>query len=252
MSGPFQCNPFPVVAWFDYSITLTFAVPVRELAARLPPCLEVDSYDDKWGFLAVALVRTRGLRPKGMPGILGRDFLLAGYRHFVRYQSASGRRLRGLQIIRSETDKRSMVTLGNIFTPYLYQYRPIVTEVSDDLFTAFDENSGFRISVQPVDEEDENLPEGSVFPDWRAARRFCGPMPYTFSYDADKGRVLVIEGQREKWKPKSMKVIEYNVPYLKTLGFSEVRLATAFTVRDVPYSWKKGRAEAWPSKERNA
>lgn len=73
-------------------------------------------------------------------------------------------------------------------------------------------------------------------------------MPYTFSYDPCRDRVLVIEGQREKWKPEAMKVIDYRIPYLDALGFSEINLATAFRVCDVPYAWKKGRAEIWQPK----
>lgn len=244
MTHPFRCNPFAVVAWFDYSITLTFAVPADELVARLPPCLEVDGYDGRWGFLAVALVRTRKLRPAGVPEIFGRDFLLAGYREFVRYRSVSGRRLRGLHIIRSETDKRSMVALGNFFTPYRYCHRAIGTSVEGGVFTASDRNTGFLVRVRPAAGGGE-LPEGSVFPDWRTARRYCGPMPFTFSCDARASRVLVIEGERGNWQPEPMAVVGHRVPWLETLGFSEIRLAAAFAVRDVPYAWKKGRVEKW-------
>lgn len=249
MNGPLQCNPFPVEAWFDYSITLTFAVPAGELAARLPPCLEADVFADQWGFIAVALVKTRGLRPKGLPSMLGRDFILAGYRHFVRYRSTSGRRLRGLQIIRSETDKRAMVVLGNLFTPYKYQHQPLVARMEGDRFTAINRNNDFYICVEPAEEESETLPHDSVFLDWRSARRYCGPMPYTFNFDKRRNQVLIIEGQREEWKPEAMKVIDCNIPYLDVLGFSDVRLATAFRVCDVPYSWKKGRSEIWQSEE---
>jgi len=75
MKTPFQYNPFPVEAWFDFSITLTFAVPREELAARLPPCLEPDTFADQWGFLAVAIVQTRDLRPRGLPRFLGSNFI---------------------------------------------------------------------------------------------------------------------------------------------------------------------------------
>lgn len=245
MKSLLRRNPFAVEAWFDFSITLTFAVPKDELAARLPPCLAVDAYDDRWGFIAVAIVQTRGLRPKGLPGILGRDFLLAGYRHFVTYRSLDGRRLRGLQIIRSETDRRSMAFAGNIFTPYHYTHKPLKLELDDGVFHATDTTGGLDIVAAPA-EEQTTLPAGSPFPAWKDARRFCGPMPFTFSCATGDRRVLIIEGVREKWQPAPLDVRRHHIPHLTRLNFSETRLACAFMVRDIPYHWKKGRYENCP------
>ncbi len=247
MKSPLQRNPFDVEAWFDFSITLTFAVPKDELAARLPACLEADTFDDRWAFIAVALVQTRNLRPKGLPKFLGKDFILAGYRHFVAYRSRDGRRLRGLQIIRSETDSREMAFFGNILTPYHYTRTPLKMKMRDGVFHATDEASGMDISVSVASEDESSLPVGSPFPAWKDARRFCGPMPFTFSYDSERHRVLIIEGIREQWKPSPLFVHHQHIPHLARLGFSETRLACAFMVRDIPYHWKKGRYEQWVS-----
>jgi hypothetical protein len=51
------------------------------------------------------------------------------------------------------------------------------------------------------------LPEGSPFADWKEARRFAGPLPFTFTYTAKKKQVLIIEGVRENWKPEPVRVI---------------------------------------------
>lgn len=246
MKSPFRHNPFPVEAWFDFSITLTFAVPKEELAARLPACLEAETFDDRWAFLAVALVQTRDLCPRGLPRFLGRDFLLAGYRHFVAYRSPDGRRLRGLQIIRSETDRRMMALLGNLLTPYHYTHTPLKIETRDGLNRVTDAVSGLRIVASPADEQTP-LPDGTPFPSWKDARRFCGPLPFTFSHDAERNRVLIIEGVREQWKPAPVRVHDWHIPHLARLGFSETRLASAFMVRDIPYRWKKGRHEQLPA-----
>jgi Uncharacterized conserved protein (COG2071) len=242
MKSPLQRNPFAVEAWFDFSITLTFAVPKEELAARLPACLEAETFADRWAFIAVALVQTRNLRPRGLPGFLGQDFLLAGYRHFVAYRSMDGRRLRGLQIIRSETDRRRMVFLGNMLTPYRYIYQPLKMEMHDGIHHVTDTTSGLHIATSPADEQSP-LPAGTPFSTWKDARRFCGPMPFTFSYDAPKHSMLIIEGVREQWKPAPVCVHDFRIPHLARLGFSETRLACAFMVRDIPYHWKKGRYE---------
>lgn len=242
MTSMLQRNPFAVEAWFDFSLTLTFAVPKEELAARLPPGLEAETFADRWAFVAVALVQTRHLRPRGLPQFLGRDFLLAGYRHFVAYRSIDGRRLRGLQIIRSETDRRMMALLGNLLTPYHYTHTPLKLEVRDGLLQATDPTTGLHIAASTADEE-AVLPAGSPFASWKDARRFCGPLPFTFSHDARRNRMLIIEGVREHWKPAPARIHEFQIPHLAQLGFSEVNLACAFIVRDIPYHWKRGRHE---------
>lgn len=247
MNSPLRRNPFAVEAWFDFSITLTFAVPKNELVARLPSCLEAETFDDRWAFIAVAMVQTRALRPKGWPRFLGQDFLLAGYRHFVAYRTRDGRRLRGLHIIRSETDRRKMAVLGNILTPYHYTHTPLKLELRDGSFFATDETRGFNVSASPATDEASPLPIGSPFTTWKEARRFCGPMPFTFSYDSKHHRVLIIEGVREQWKPSPLCVHHHQIPHLAHLGFSETRLACAFMVRDIPYHWKRGRFESVPS-----
>ena len=45
------------------------------------------------------------------------------------------------------------------------------------------------------------------FSDWKEARRFAGPLPFTFTYNPASKKVLVIEGVRENWKPAPLKVL---------------------------------------------
>ena len=104
-------HPFAVEAFFKSSLVLTFAVPKDQLKDLIPECLELDTFNDEWAFVAVAMVQTESLRPKGFPKFMGNDFFLTGYRVFVRYTNKAGRKLRGLYILRSETDKEKMVLL---------------------------------------------------------------------------------------------------------------------------------------------
>jgi uncharacterized protein YqjF (DUF2071 family) len=113
-------HPFAVEAFFRWSLVLTYALPARALRPMLPAGLELDTYDE-WGFVAIALVQTEGLRLKGSPRLLGRDFFLIGYRVFARFARPGKQSLRGLRILRSDTDSRAMVTLGNLFTHYGYR-----------------------------------------------------------------------------------------------------------------------------------
>src|SRR5204863_898587 len=96
-------HPFPVVARFERVVAVSFAFPESILRPMVPEGLEIDTYEGL-GFVTVAMVWTKSLRPAGFPAFLGQDFLLAGYRIFTRLKDGE-RRLRGLQILRSETDR---------------------------------------------------------------------------------------------------------------------------------------------------
>lgn len=239
-----RANPFAVNAWFDWSCTLTFAVPAADIAARLPNCLKPDVFNDHWGFVAVAVVQTRKLRPAGFPTFFGHDFILVGYRYFVRYRSASGRNLRGLYIVRSETDKPHMALLGNFFTRYQYVRSAVRIEKQDACLQITAADTGLDIAVDAL--ADAELPEGSLFPSWKEARRFSGPMPFTFTCERKKNRVLIVEGMRSGWKPRPVQILSHHVPYLEQLGLGHAVLANAFMVENIPYHWKKGRIETWP------
>jgi uncharacterized protein YqjF (DUF2071 family) len=244
MSIGLKDHPFAVKAYFKASLVLTFAFPKEQLQPLIPQCLELDTFDDKWAFLAVAVVDTKGLRPKGFPAFMGNDFILVGYRLFVKYYTNNNKRLRGLYILRSETNKRLMETLGNVFTHYEYVRTDIQLSTTEDKITVKADTSELLIEVNDS-KTDIPLPTGSPFADWAAARRFAGPLPFTFSYDKASREVLIVEGVRENWTPKPVEVISYNIPFINSLELKDGRLANAFIIRDIPYYWKKGRKETW-------
>ena len=79
----------------------TYAFAPEVLQPFLPLPLQLDLHQDNTAFLAIALVDTRNLRPAGFPKIFGLNFILAGYRIFVRYKTSEGKNLRGLYILKS-------------------------------------------------------------------------------------------------------------------------------------------------------
>ena len=86
------------------------------------------------------------------------------------------------------------------------------------------------------------LPEGSPFGDWRTARRFAGPMPFTFSSE-DENTFVVIEGSRQDWVPRPVPVKQWRIGLFDEAPFRETKpiLANAFAVSGVSYRWKRGR-----------
>ena len=67
-------HPFAVETFFESSLVLTFALPKEDLQHLIPECLSLDTFNDKWAFVAVAMVSTQKLRPKGFPVFMGNNF----------------------------------------------------------------------------------------------------------------------------------------------------------------------------------
>jgi len=237
-------HPFGVDAYFKTSVVLTFAIPKNQLENVIPECLTLDTYDDKWAFVAIALVQTQALRPTGFPTILGNDFTLIGYRVFVRYINQAGKRLRGLYILKSETDKKKMEFLGNLFTHYKYTTTDVQQVETDNDIQISSIRSGLSVTLQKGDDI-VPLPLHSPFNNWKEARRFAGPLPFTFSFDAINKEVLIIEGVRENWIPTPIKVVSYQTEFFNSMEIENPVLASAFIVSGIPYHWKKGKIEKW-------
>ncbi|HWZ22181.1 MAG TPA: DUF2071 domain-containing protein [Cytophagaceae bacterium] len=244
MSFSLKNHPFAVETFFESSLVLTFAVPIDELKNLIPECLELDIFNEQWAFVAVAMVQTKNLRPKGFPKFMGNDFFLTGYRIFVRYTNNQGKRLRGLYIIKSETDSAKMSFMGNIFTHYNYTTTDIKITKNDIKISVRSIKSDLDIEINKSTEEIA-LPKDSPFQDWKEARRYAGPLPFTFTYNSKTKEVLIIEGVRENWTPKPVEVIKNNIGFLKQKKFKGIVLANAFIIENIPYYWKKGKTELW-------
>ncbi len=231
-------HSFAMKAHFEKVIMLTFAIPKKEILPLIPNCLDLDSYNNKWGFITIAFVKAKGLRPKGFPKFMGSNLILSGYRVFVSYVNKKGKRLRGIYIIKSETDSYKVKMLGNLLTNYNYTFSDV--ELNEEKGFLKSNKSNFVIEFQS---STDGLPEESPFPEWKVARRYIGPLPHTFSYDEKKNEVMIIRGVRSTWHPQALKINNYEIPFLKEFHFSEIKLANAFQINDIPYEWEKGITE---------
>jgi hypothetical protein len=238
-----QLHPFAVNAHLEQVLAVSFAFPAEILRPMVSQGLELDEYGGH-GFVTVALVWTKAMRPACFPECLGRDFFLAGYRIFTRLRDESGRRLRGLQVLRSETDKRGMVFTGNLLTGYGYRHVKVEITRDESITRVRSSLPGGRPTLDlAIDTSpDAPIPGGSPFPDWRTARRFAGPMPFTFTGKGD-GTFVVVEGARESWTPVAVRVMDWEVGLFHEGPLAGVVpvLANAFKVENVGYRWEKGR-----------
>jgi hypothetical protein len=242
-----QRHPFPVEAFFRHTLVLTYAYPRSVLEPLLPPGLLLDTYKG-FGFLAIALVQTKNLRPAGWPEAFGQDFFLTGYRLFARYRAPSGLWLRGLRILRSDTDRRAMACFGNLLTHYHYRKAEIFWEQKDALLEIQIRTPGAEADLHVLADlsgKPAPLPPGSPFEDIQSARKFAGPLPFTFDYEAETHSIIRIKGVRRRWNPQpvTVKVIENTFLRREPYCSAEPVLANAFHLEEVPYLWKKGIRE---------
>ena len=236
-------HPFPVKAFFRQSLVLTYAFPSDLLQPLLPPGLALDTYGE-YGFLAIALVQTERLRPSFLPAALGCDFFLSGYRIFARLGDRASS-LRGLRILRSDTNRRWMVRAGNVLTHYQYSLcqanlseRP--GEIEWNVRTPSQE-ADLRV-IAHIDDESAPLPAGSPFLNFKDARRFAGPLPYTFDYEPETHSIIRIQGVRQQWHPRPVRVEVLQSTFLRQEPFCRATaiLANAFHVHEIPYRWNRG------------
>lgn len=237
-------HPLPVKAFFQHSLVLTYAFPTEALQPLLPPGLVLDTYQD-WGFVAVALVQTRDLRPSFLPASFGQSFLLTGYRIFTRL-GHEGSSLRGLRILRSDTDRRFMAASGNLMTHYHYHHcQATVADTGSTLsldIRSADRRADLRV-IADLSTKPAPLPAGSPFADLKEARRFAGPLPYTFDYEAETHSIIMVRGIREQWDPQPVAVTVEQASFFEQEPFCRypLRLANAFHLQRVPYRWERGK-----------
>lgn len=242
-----QRHPLAMECRFEHSLVLAYALPADLLEPLVPRGLSLDTYDDRWGFVAIAVVQTRGLRPTGLPAALGGDFALTGYRIFVRHRDVGGRTRRGLHVLRSDTDRRTMHRGGNLLTHYQYRRAAITiaaTEGELAVRIASHRGEADLDVVARLDEEPAPLPPTSPFRSLRDARRFAGPLPWTFDREDATDTIVMVHGHRTAWRPHPVAVDVRRCTFFDRAPFAgEARLANAFHVADIAYGWDRGRRE---------
>ena len=89
------------------------------------------------------------------------------------------------------------------------------------------------------------LPAGSPFPNLQDARKFAGPLPFTFDYEKETHSIVRIQGVRRQWNPEPVAVDVRECTFLARPPFDRERpvLASAFHLQDVPYRWERGISE---------
>jgi uncharacterized protein YqjF (DUF2071 family)/uncharacterized membrane protein YphA (DoxX/SURF4 family) len=235
-------HPIAIQAHLRDCLTLTYAFPPNVLRRLLPPGLELETHGG-YAFVAVALVQTESLRPAGLPERMGQDFFLAGYRVFTTFAPATGRLMRGLRILRSDANQVRMVAAGNLLTHYNYHRCDATIDRSPDRIhvTVRTRDHGGDLDVI-ADLTNPALPAGSPFRSVRDARRFAGPLPFTFDYEQETHAIIAINARRTNWRPAAVAVDVGCISFFEQAAFDGCTpvLAAAFHVKDIDYRWERG------------
>ena len=184
-----------------------------------------------------------------MPAALGRDAVLTGYRIFTRFPTPGGRAMRGLYILRSDSQQRLIVVVGNLLTRYRYRLGSVrLTVDSGRLHATVDSRDGAADLAVTADlgSVPARLPPGSPFADDAAARRFAGPLPYTFHHEAATDSIVVVKAHRSTWRPEPIAVTVTRATFLRQGPFADTEpvLAQAFHVSGIDYGWHRGHRRA--------
>jgi len=192
------------------------------------------------------MVQTRRLHPAFLPAALGVDFFLTGYRVFTRFATKPS--LRGLRILRSDTDRLLMAVGGNLLTHYGYVHCRATMETRGDRLQVTVQSPGAAADLDVVADLSSRpapLPAGSPFANLEDARRFAGPLPYTFDYERETNSIVMIKATRTRWEPQPIAVAVRTATFLDHPPFNTAKpiLANAFHVENVPYRWERGIVE---------
>jgi hypothetical protein len=150
-----------------------------------------------------------------------------------------------LRILRSDTNDRWMVRAGNLLTHYQYrlcqaELRERPGEIEWSIQTPRQE-ADLQV-IAHIGNGPAPLPAGSPFLNSKDARRFAGPLPYTFDYEAETHSIIRIQGIRREWNPNPVAVEVGKNTFLSHEPFRRATpiLANAFHVREIPYRWQRG------------
>ena len=113
-------------------------------------------------------------------------------------------------------------------------------------------DSGGDVDVT-VDPTANQLPLGSPFPSIRDARRFAGPLPFTFDYEAETHAIIAIRATRTNWRPAPVAVDVQRMSFFdRPSSGCTLLLAAAFHAKVIDHRWERGVRHALPSLEAGA
>jgi hypothetical protein len=144
-----------------------------------------------------------------------------------------------------------MQLFGNLLTHYRYEHSRCRVQWTEQKYeveiTTHNGRADLHVEAD-MSSAAVTLPEASPFSDFREARKFAGPLPFTFDYEKQTHSIIRVEGVRQQWDPRPVSVTVHRNTFLEQDRFrsSGAVLANAFYLEDVPYAWRPGVREKLP------
>jgi hypothetical protein len=138
-----------------------------------------------------------------------------------------------------------MMRFGNLLTHYNYHRISVEHRRTPELLALDVASPDGTADVKVTARLDAHgLPAGSVFHDEKTARKFAGPLPFTFDHEKETHSIVCIEGRRQHWQPRLVQADIERVAFLNRLFPStQPRLVSSFYIEDIPYRWERGVRE---------
>ena len=221
--------------------------PGRRAAAAAAARARARDAAGGYGFVAVALVQTRGAASRGPAG-RARAGLLSRRLPRLHDVPAPGRP-RGSAACAScaaTPNRARMVTGGNLLTHYNYHRCDARVDASRGRPHAASTCATAGSRRRPATDRRPartRPPPGSPFASVREARRFAGPLPFTFDYEAETHPIIAIQATRDATgSPTPVTVDVERLSFFDQPAFRGCTpvLAAAFHVTGIDYRWERG------------
>jgi hypothetical protein len=115
-----------------------------------------------------------------------------------------------------------MRLFGNLLTHYCYsrsQFRVQSTEQKYEVqVTTRDGQADLHVEAD-LSTQTVAVPAGSPVADLKEARKFAGPLPFTFDYEKQTHSIIRLEGVRQRWNPRPVSVIVHQNTFLEQNPF---------------------------------
>jgi hypothetical protein len=218
----------------DHRILLNYRISPEVMAAQLPPEFEPMVVND-WAIGGICQVSLSGMRPKGIPAIVGSRSHNAAHR--IAVNSSHGE---GVFIPRRDTNSWLNNISGGRLFPGAYKRSKFEVKAEEDRYIVRIRDDGGNPLMVIDGSIVDQLPTGSVFPDTDAVSQFFERGNIGWSC-AEKGQGFdAIELRTVEWRMEPLKVNEeFSAYFTDQTKFpaGSVNFDSAMIMRDLGHSW---------------